>query len=83
VRLPATSRHSGRQRRPRRSSRRVFADGDMVVVLGHHASNVRSMGKIVDNDFVHTFRLAEGKISAFQGCEDSAAVVAAFTAGSN
>jgi hypothetical protein len=32
---------------------------------------------------VHTFRLAEGKISAFEGCEDSAAVVAAFTAGSN
>jgi hypothetical protein len=32
---------------------------------------------------VHTFRLAEGKISACEGCEDSAAVVAAFTAGSN
>ena len=31
---------------------------------------------------VHTFQLAEGKISAFEGYEDSAAVVAAFTAGS-
>lgn len=29
------------------------------------------------------FELAEGKISAFEGYEDSAAVVAAFTAGSN
>ena len=54
---------------------RFFAAGDMVVVLGHYTFNVRSTGKVVDNDFVPTFRLAEGKISA--------AVVAAFTAGSN
>ena len=62
---------------------RFFADGDMVVVLGHYTFDVRSTGKVVDYDFVHTFRLAEGKISAFEGYEDSAAVVAAFTAGSD
>jgi len=61
---------------------RFFADGDMVV-LGHYTFNVRSMGKLVDNDFVPTFWLAEGKISAFEGYEGSAVVVAAFTAGSN
>jgi len=38
---------------------------------------------VADGDFVHTFQLADGKISAFEGYEDSAAVVAAFTAGSN
>jgi ketosteroid isomerase-like protein len=62
---------------------RFFADGQMVVVLGHHTFDVRSTGKVVDNDFVHTFRRAEGRISAFEGYEDSAAVVADFTAGSN
>jgi uncharacterized protein len=62
---------------------KFFADGDMVVVLGHYTFDVRSTGKVVDNDFVHTFRLAGGKISAFEGYEDSAAVVAAFTSGSS
>ena len=32
---------------------------------------------------VHTFRLTGGKISTFEGYEDIAAVVAAFTAGPN
>ena len=62
---------------------KFFADGDMVVVLGHYTFDVRRTGKVVDNDFVHTFQLAEGKISTFEGYEDSAAVVAAFTAGAN
>jgi ketosteroid isomerase-like protein len=62
---------------------KFFADGDMVVVLGHYTFSVRSTGKVVDNDFVRTFRLADGKISAFGGYGDSAAVVAAFTAGSD
>ena len=62
---------------------KFFAEGDMLVVLGNDTFNVCSTGKVVDNDFVHTFRLAEGKISAFEGYEDSAVVVAAFTAGAN
>jgi ketosteroid isomerase-like protein len=37
-------------------------------------------GKGVDNDWVHAFELADGKVSTFEGYEDSAAVVAAFTA---
>ena len=63
--------------------RKFFANDDMVVVLGHYTFSVVKTGKVVDNDFVHTFRLAEGKISTFEGYEDSAAVVAAFSAGSN
>ncbi len=60
---------------------RFFADEDMVVVLGHYTFSVVKTGKVVDNDFVHTFRLKGGKISTFEGYEDSAAVVAAFTDG--
>ena len=62
---------------------KFFAEDDMVVVLGHYTFNVVKTGKVVDNDFVHTFQLADGKISAFEGYEDSAAVVAAFTADPN
>ena len=51
----------------------------MVVVLGHYTFNVVKTGKVVDNDFVHAFELADGKISTSEGYEDSAAVVAAFT----
>ena len=63
--------------------RKFFANDDMVVVLGHYTFNVVKTGKVVDNDFVHTFELAHGKVSVFEGYEDSAAVVAAFTAGLN
>ena len=43
--------------------------------------NFRTIHKVVDNDFVRTFELAEGKVSVFEGYEDSDAVVEAFTAG--
>ena len=56
-----------------------FADGDMVVVLGHYTLTVVKTGKVIDNDWVHSFTITGGKISAFQGFEDSAAVVAAFS----
>jgi uncharacterized protein len=63
--------------------RKFFANDDMVVVLGHYTFSVVNTGKVVDNDFVHTFELADSKVSVFEGYEDSAAVVAAFTAGLN
>lgn len=57
-----------------------FAQGDMVVVLGHYTLQVKRTGKVIDNDWVHAFTLADNKITTFRGFEDSAAVVAAFTA---
>ena len=60
---------------------KFFAHDDMVGVLGHYTFSVVKTGKVVDNDFVHAFRLTGGKISTFEGYEDSAAVVAAFTDG--
>ena len=59
---------------------RFFAQDDMVVVLGRYTLRVVKTGKVIDNDWVHTFEVADGRISAFEGYEDSAAVVAAFTA---
>ena len=59
---------------------RFVANGDMVVVLGHYTLKVVKTGAVIDNDWVHSFTLTGGKISAFEGYEDSAAVVVAFTA---
>ncbi len=56
-----------------------FAEGDMVVVLGRYTFTVVKTGKAVSNDWVHTFTLKDGKISIFEGYEDSAAVVEAFS----
>ena len=56
-----------------------LADGDMVVVLGHYTLKVVKTGKVIDNDWVHSFTITGGRISAFQGFEDSAAVAAAFS----
>ena len=50
-----------------------FAQDDMVVVLGRYAFRVVGTGNAVDNNWVHTFKLTEGKISVFEGYEDSAA----------
>jgi ketosteroid isomerase-like protein len=61
----------------------AFGHGDVEGVISMHTFNIVKTGKVVDNDSVHTFRLADSKISAFEGYEDSAAVVTAFTAGSN
>lgn len=61
--------------------KKFFAEEDMVVVLGHYAFRVKSTGKAVDTDWVHAFTLKDTKIAEFRGYEDSAAVVAAFTAG--
>jgi ketosteroid isomerase-like protein len=60
---------------------KFFAEDNMVVVLGHYTFNVVKTGRVVDNDFVHAFGLAGGRVSTFEGYEDSAAVVAAFTDG--
>ena len=51
----------------------------MVVVLGHYTLKVVQTGKVIDNDWVHSFTITGGRISAFQGFEDSSAVVAAFS----
>lgn len=60
--------------------RKFFAQDDMVVVLGHYAGRVKTTGKAIESDWVHAFTLIDSKIADFRGYEDSAAVVADFTA---
>jgi uncharacterized protein len=60
--------------------RQFFAGDDQVVVLGHYSARVKATGNVIESEWVHAFTLRDGKIAKFRGYEDSAAVVAAFTA---
>jgi ketosteroid isomerase-like protein len=53
-----------------------IAQGDRVIVFGEETAAVRATGKVLDNPWVHSFTLRNGKVVAFQEYFDSAAVVA-------
>jgi hypothetical protein len=53
-------------------AQRFFADGDMVVVLGRYEARVKNTGKIVQDDFVHTFTFRSGKVAKFHEYFDTA-----------
>ena len=59
--------------------RRFLADGELVVVLGHYTLRLVKTGTVVDNEWAHAVTLRGEKIATFEGFEDSAKVVAAFT----
>lgn len=58
--------------------RTYFANGDMVVVLGHYRWTVVATGRPVECDWVHIFTVANGKISSFKEITDTAAFLEAF-----
>ena len=60
--------------------REFVVQGDSVVVLGSETAGVRSTGRVIDLDWVHVFKLRNGKVVAFQEFFDTAAVVAAMSA---
>ena len=57
-----------------------IVDIDRVAVAGASKSTVRSTGVPVENRWVHVFSIRDGKIVRFEQYDDSAAIVAAFTA---
>ena len=57
-----------------------LAQGDTVVVLGSETAVARSTGKVIDVDWVHVFKMRNGKVVAFQEFFDTAAVLAALSA---
>jgi ketosteroid isomerase-like protein len=54
-----------------------IAHGDRIVVLGGETARVKATGKVIDLDWVHVFKMRNGKVVAFQEFFDTAAVVAA------
>ena len=58
--------------------REMHDGGDLVTVQGHAAYTITTSGKTVDTDFVHLFRLRDGRIVSFREFSDTAQVAAAF-----
>lgn len=50
--------------------------GDTVVMLGRYGGTCKATGRVMDVQAVHVFRVAGGKVTAFQQYVDTAAVAA-------
>ncbi len=46
--------------------------GDTIVSLGRYTGTYKATGKAIDAQFVHVFRLADGKVTRFQQYADTA-----------
>jgi ketosteroid isomerase-like protein len=58
--------------------RRFFADGDMVVVLGHYAGRVKATGRLAESDWAHAFTFRDGKVASWYQYYDSTKTAAAY-----
>jgi len=58
--------------------RRLVAEGDTVVAIGHYAWRVRSTGRQFECDWAHVFTVRGGRIVAFQEFTDTALAAAAY-----
>jgi ketosteroid isomerase-like protein len=54
------------------------ASDDRVVVLGKSTATVRDTGRTYSTDWVHVFRLSDGKVTEFNEFFDNAAATKAF-----
>ena len=52
--------------------REFHAASDIVFVLGRYAWTIRKTGKQADAEWVHVFRIANGKVAAFEEFTDTA-----------
>jgi len=55
-----------------------IAQNDRVVVLGRSAATVRETSRSYKTDWVHVFRLKDGKVTEFQEFFDNASATRAF-----
>ncbi len=62
-------------------SQEILGSGDTVVSLGRYRATCKATGKPVDAQFVHVFRLRDGKVVRFQQYTDTAQFRDAMSAG--
>jgi ketosteroid isomerase-like protein len=55
-----------------------IAEGDRIVVLGSVKATARSTGRSYETDWVHVFRVTDGKVASFREHFNTAAVNRAF-----
>lgn len=60
--------------------KRFFADGDMVVVLGHYEAKVKATEQTAATDWVQTFVFRDGKVAKYCEYLDTAKYAQAYTA---
>ncbi len=53
-----------------------LAQDDLVVVLGEDTARIKATDKVIDEDWVHTFTVKNGKVVRFQEYLDTASTVA-------
>jgi uncharacterized protein len=58
-----------------------IGQGDRVVVLGSYSSKVRATGRTLDSDWVHVYRVRNGRITEHREYADTGAMVNAFQPG--
>jgi ketosteroid isomerase-like protein len=56
-----------------------IAQGDHLVVLIHSEATVKRTGREVTNHLAHVWTFKGGKVARFEGFQDTAAVVAAYS----
>ena len=59
--------------------REFFEHDDTILVLGHERMRVKSTGCSFETDWVHVWKLLDGRVHEFRELWDSAAVARAFT----
>jgi ketosteroid isomerase-like protein len=62
------------------SPREFSAADDKVFVLGHYAWKLRKTGKSVASDWIHVFKIKNGKVTSFREFTDTATFAEAFRA---
>lgn len=55
-----------------------IAQGDRVVVLGNSNATIKSTGRSAESDWVHVFKISDGKVTSFHEFFDSAAIERAY-----
>jgi ketosteroid isomerase-like protein len=56
----------------------IFGQGESVAVIGSETSLVRSTGRRYEMDWVHVFRVSDGRIHSMREYNDTARMLAAF-----
>jgi ketosteroid isomerase-like protein len=59
--------------------REFYADGDVVVALGHFTAKVKETGRVASAHWAHVFTIKGGKVVKFREYTDTASFAEAYT----
>jgi ketosteroid isomerase-like protein len=56
----------------------MISQGDTVIALGHEAARIKATGSEYRNEWVHVWKVKQGKVAEIKTYNDTATVAAAF-----